>query len=228
MGTLSSTVPSTNPYNVGISSPVSSLSAQSPQVQPTGSAGVLSLQMEAAEDAAFEHEIHSTSVRSAARTASGTTVGTIETASRDSSKETSEATIALEAKEAKRRGRPRKAQKKSGVGIRRRIYLPDDEAKVIQTAKAMGNLMLLVGVCREKGTDKKNVEEIANLQNRALPDQSGRKDSIRALMRFVVEAQRLNQFCDEYCLSQRRLANLQWCRPRLRQGWQLIEKRRSQ
>ena len=74
---------------------------QLPSVLLTGSPGAQSIQLEATEDDSFAKEM---------RTASSSS----ESAPRELSKQTSEATIPLEAKEPKRRGRPRKEHNKSG------------------------------------------------------------------------------------------------------------------
>ena len=88
----------TIPIDVVASSPVPTLSAQSQSALLIGSPGALSLQLEAAEDDPFAHEMCSPLTE---------TVATSEP-----SKQTSDVTIPLEAKETKRRGRPRKEHKK--------------------------------------------------------------------------------------------------------------------
>ena len=69
---LMSTVPSTNSLNVVTSSPAPTLRVSSPQALPIGSPEALSLQMKAAEDDPFGHEMRSTSCVSVTTTASAT------------------------------------------------------------------------------------------------------------------------------------------------------------
>ena len=71
-------VPSTNPLNVAISSPVRTLAVQSPEALSAGRLRVLSLQMEAAEDGAFAHEMRTTSVSSGESTASAAVSATVD------------------------------------------------------------------------------------------------------------------------------------------------------
>ena len=94
---MSSTVPSTNLIEVVISSPVPTLSGESTSGRLTGSPRALTLQMEAAEDDRFAHEMRSTTTVSVAATASAIVAVTSEP-----SKQPSEATIQLEAKESNR------------------------------------------------------------------------------------------------------------------------------
>ena len=110
---LMTIVPSTIPISVAISSPVPTLSAQSPSALLTGSPVALSLQLEIVEDDTFAHEMSSPSIVRVAAVASATMVATMETRSRQPSKEPSEVTISLAAKDMNRRVRPRKEQKKS-------------------------------------------------------------------------------------------------------------------
>ena len=73
-------------------------------------------QMEAVEEDPFAYEMRSSSTSSVGATCSVVVSTAAETASLESSKATSDATIPLEGKEAKRRGRPRKEEKKSAQG----------------------------------------------------------------------------------------------------------------
>ena len=109
LATVPSTVPSTNPINVFISPPLPTLSAQSSEALPTGSPGALALQLETAEDDQFANEMRSTS--SVGMITTGSATAGVKS---EPSKQTSEMTIPLEAKEVKRRGRPRKDQKEYG------------------------------------------------------------------------------------------------------------------
>ena len=91
------------------------LSVQSPQAPPIGSPGALPFQLDVTEDYQFAQEMRTMSRVSVATAASVTAAAlTTETMSQEPSKQPSEATIPLEAKEPKSRGRPRKEQKKSG------------------------------------------------------------------------------------------------------------------
>ena len=98
---------------MGLASLVRTLSGQSSEALPTGSSGALSLQLAVTDDDPFEYEMRSTSIVSVAMRASTSSAATTETASRDCTKSTNEATIPLEAKELKRGGGHRKAHKKS-------------------------------------------------------------------------------------------------------------------
>ena len=106
IATPSSTVPSTVPRSVLVSSPVTALRVQTLQPPLAGSPEVLSLQLEPAERDPFAHEMRTMSTSKLA--------ATTETMSRAHRKELSEVTIPLDVKETKRPVRPRKAQKRSG------------------------------------------------------------------------------------------------------------------
>ena len=106
-----STVPSTTSLRVGLISPVHTLNGRSEESLTAGRPGVLALEMEGEEDDPFVHEMRSTSISSSGATSSVVVLKRTETLSVDSSKGLSEATISLEAKETKRRGRTRKEQK---------------------------------------------------------------------------------------------------------------------
>ena len=95
-------------------SPWTNQGGQTRQVPPAVIQQVLSLQLAAVEDDRFAQEMSTKSAPSVTTAASGTAVAPTEAVSREFSKGTSEATISLEAKEVKRRGRPKKVLKKSG------------------------------------------------------------------------------------------------------------------
>ena len=117
MATVVSTkpsAPSTKTLNVLISSPVPTLCIHTQQAMSAGTMGVPFQKMHAAEQDVFEHHIRRTSASSVATTPSTGAVAPAETASLGSCKETSEATIPLQAKVSKSLGRPAKEQKKSG------------------------------------------------------------------------------------------------------------------
>ena len=115
LATIPSTVPSTDALSVTVSSPVPTPSVSAPLALLPGSPLVPPFQLDATEDDHFAHEVRSTSTLSVVATPSTITAATGETVmSREPSREPSEVTIPLEAKETKRRGRPKKQRKPSG------------------------------------------------------------------------------------------------------------------
>ena len=108
-------VPSRILISVVTSSPVSTLNVQSPQAPPIGSPGALPFELDLREDAQFAQVMRITSRMSVVTTASVTAAAiTTETMGREPSKQPSDASIPLEAKEPQRRCPPRKEQTKSG------------------------------------------------------------------------------------------------------------------
>ena len=97
-------VPSTIFLDVVASSQVPKTGLQSSSALLIGSPGALSIQLKATQHNPFAQEMRTASISSRART----------TATSESIKQPSEVAIPLEAKEQKKRRRPRKEQKKSG------------------------------------------------------------------------------------------------------------------
>ena len=100
MVTVPSTELSKTIVDVVASSSVPTLSAQAPSALQSGSPGAPSIQLEATEDEPFAHEMRTASISSTATRTTKT----------ESGKKTSAVPIPPEAKEPKRRGRPRKEQ----------------------------------------------------------------------------------------------------------------------
>ena len=103
-----STVPSTTSIDVAVSPALPTASVQSSQALQAGSPEVLSCQLHAAENDPFGEEVRRPSTLSVVATSSTTAATRETTQSREPDREPSEATIPLEAKEAKRRERHKK------------------------------------------------------------------------------------------------------------------------
>ena len=112
---IPSTVSSTDALCVAVSPPVPKPSVHSPLAQLTGSPGVPPFQLDATEDDPFAYEVRSRSTLTVVATSSTTTAVTRETSMRrEPRREPSVATIPLDGKEIKRRGRRKKQRKPSG------------------------------------------------------------------------------------------------------------------
>ena len=114
IATLPSTVPSTTSIDVVVSPALPTPSVQSPQALEAGSPEVVSFRLVAQEIDPFLEEVRSTSTLSVVTATSTTAVATETTQSREPDREPSDDTIPLEAKGAKRRGRPQKQRQPSG------------------------------------------------------------------------------------------------------------------
>ena len=113
MPSANTTVASTAPLSVVVSSLVPTPSLQTQQAPLAGSPKIRALQLATLEEDPFAHGRRTTSVKNVAPLASSI-VATTETVRRKLSKENSKATIPLEGKEVKRRERDRKEENKSG------------------------------------------------------------------------------------------------------------------
>ena len=148
---IPSKVPSTISFDVFASSPVITPRAQLPHALLTGSPGVVPFQVHATEDHPFPHELRSRSTVTVVTAPSTITATTGNTAlSREQCKAPSEETIPLEAKETKRRGRPKILQKASEHRPHEKKLSTRGEMKEILMAKGMEKWKKAIEVDRDK------------------------------------------------------------------------------